>query len=129
MPPRARIATSGACRSRNGATARRRAGSTKGSRSRRSATCAHACCARVTGAAQPCMLQMVAVHSTERMSGGRRYRVARVEPYLFVILEGARPDAGGMRVALGGLQTLHIGSGQVRSLQAADGTAQRLEIP
>jgi len=59
----------------------------------------------------------------------RRYRVARVEPYLFVVVEGARPDAGGMRVALGGLQTLHVGSGEMRSLQPADGSSQRLEIP
>jgi transcriptional regulator with PAS, ATPase and Fis domain len=75
------------------------------------------------------MLQTVAVHSTERMSTMRRCRVARVEPYLFVVVEGSRPDAGGMRVALGGLETLHIGSGEMRSLQPGDGASQRLEIP
>src|SRR4051794_15062934 len=75
------------------------------------------------------MLPSVAVQSTERTPPARRHRVARVEPYLFAILEGARPDAGGMRVALCDLQTLHIGRGDARVLHPADGTARLLEIP
>jgi transcriptional regulator with GAF, ATPase, and Fis domain len=54
----------------------------------------------------------------------------RTEPYLFVVLEGARLDAGGLRVALGGVRSLQIRRGEVRALIPTDGDgAQALEVP
>ena len=69
------------------------------------------------------------IQSTERAPPSRRQRVAQRERYLFVILEGARPDAGGMRIALGALQALHIGRGEARVLRPGDGGTEVLEVP
>jgi transcriptional regulator with PAS, ATPase and Fis domain len=76
----------------------------------------------------------VGPQSTERNPPARRRRGARIERYLFLVLEGARLDAGGMRVALaatGGadeITALRIGRGDDRALIEADGE-HALEIP
>jgi transcriptional regulator with GAF, ATPase, and Fis domain len=67
--------------------------------------------------------------STDRAPPRRNRCATRVERYLFVILEGARLDAGGMRVALAGVESLRIGRGQARALIDADGPAPALTIP
>ena len=69
------------------------------------------------------------IQSTERAPPSRRQRATQRERYLFVILEGARPDAGGMRIALGALQALHIGRGEARVLRPGDGGIEILEVP
>ncbi|HEU4732149.1 MAG TPA: FHA domain-containing protein, partial [Kofleriaceae bacterium] len=70
------------------------------------------------------------VQSTERAPPPRRRTGRRSEPYLFVVLEGARLEAGGLRVALGAIRSLQIRRGQARALSPADGDgAQVLEIP
>jgi transcriptional regulator with PAS, ATPase and Fis domain len=53
----------------------------------------------------------------------------RPEPYVFVVLEGARLDAGGLRIALGGVRSLQIGRGEARAVTPVSGEAQVLEIP
>jgi transcriptional regulator with PAS, ATPase and Fis domain len=53
----------------------------------------------------------------------------RLEPYLFVVLEGARLDAGGLRIALRGVESLRIGRGDARALLDADSATQALELP
>jgi transcriptional regulator with PAS, ATPase and Fis domain len=71
----------------------------------------------------------VGSQSTEPTPPARRRRGARIDPYLFLVLEGARLDAGGLRVALRGVEALRIGRGEVRALvPAADGT-QALAVP
>ena len=70
----------------------------------------------------------MAVRSTER-TRPRSGREHRLEPYLFVALEGARLDAGGLRVALRGVASLRIGRGDTRALLHADSAAPELEIP
>ena len=71
---------------------------------------------------------VVESRSTERTPPRRRRRGARVEPYLFVAIEGARLEAGGLRVALLDLAALRIGRGAARGLSAEAGGAA-LEIP
>jgi transcriptional regulator with PAS, ATPase and Fis domain len=70
----------------------------------------------------------VPTESTERTPSGGRPRGARVEPYLFLVTEGGRLEAGGMRVALGGLDALQIGRGDARVLKRDGGTGA-LEVP
>jgi DNA-binding NtrC family response regulator len=67
--------------------------------------------------------------STEPTPPRRRRPSARLEPYLFVVLEGARIDAGGLRVALGGLDTLRLGRGASRTLGPDTGPSATLELP
>src|SRR5262249_37875576 len=43
--------------------------------------------------------------------------------------EGARLGAGGLRVALGGTETLRIGRGDARALLRGEGGARALEVP
>jgi transcriptional regulator with PAS, ATPase and Fis domain len=71
----------------------------------------------------------VNTQSTERTPSAGRGRGARIEPYLFVVIEGARLDAGGMRVALAGAELLLIGRGETRSLLPAQPGALALQIP
>jgi transcriptional regulator of acetoin/glycerol metabolism len=66
--------------------------------------------------------------STERTPPRRHRRGARLAPYLFVVVEGARLTAGGARVALAELALLHIGRGAARTLRDSAGAAT-LEIP
>lgn len=61
--------------------------------------------------------------STERTPSAGRGRGARIEPYLFLVIEGARLDAGGMRIALAKLESLRIGRGEARALVRAEGGA------
>jgi transcriptional regulator with PAS, ATPase and Fis domain len=65
--------------------------------------------------------------STERAPPARGQRATQVERYLFVIVEGARPEAGGMRISLAGLDTLQFKRGEARVLR--DGAAPSLELP
>jgi transcriptional regulator with PAS, ATPase and Fis domain len=66
----------------------------------------------------------VVSESTEKAPSLGRRRGARVEPYLFLVLEGARVAAGGMRVALSGLDALQLGRGEARALaRPAKGSA------
>jgi len=53
----------------------------------------------------------------------------RVEPYLFLIIEGGRLEAGGMRVPLRGCETLRIGRGDERALRWDPDGVQRLAVP
>ncbi len=69
------------------------------------------------------------IESTERDPSGGGARGARIEPYLFLVLEGARLDAGGLRVALADLDELAIGRGDARTLRRASGSKATLEIP
>jgi len=46
-----------------------------------------------------------------------------------VVLEGARLDAGGLRIALGGVRSLQIGRGEARTLLPASRDTRVLEIP
>jgi transcriptional regulator with GAF, ATPase, and Fis domain len=74
-------------------------------------------------------LGAVGPQSTEPTPPARRRRGARIERYLFLVLEGARLEAGGMRVALAGVEALRIGRGDVRALVPAQGGTQALEVP
>jgi transcriptional regulator with PAS, ATPase and Fis domain len=67
--------------------------------------------------------------STERTPSAARARGARIEPYLFLVLEGARLEAGGLRVALGGLEVLALGRGDARALSRTSGATAALEVP
>src|SRR5262249_43463234 len=52
-----------------------------------------------------------------------------IEPYLFVVLEGGRLHAGGLRVALGGLDSLRVGRGEARALVTTDDAGPVLTVP
>lgn len=69
------------------------------------------------------------IESTERTPSVERARRARVEPYLFLVVEGGRLDAGGLRVALGGVETLQIGRCQARVLQRPSASEASLGVP
>lgn len=58
-----------------------------------------------------------------------RPRGKRVERYLFLVVEGARLGAGGLRVALGETETLRIGRGDARVMLQGQGGARALEVP
>src|SRR5688572_13524985 len=76
-----------------------------------------------------CKVGVVAAQSTERAPPARGARVTRTERYLFLVLEGARPRAGGMRIALGS-QALQLGRGDARSVHLRSDTATHmLEVP
>lgn len=66
---------------------------------------------------------------TERTPSGGRVRGVRIEPYLFLVIEGARLEAGGMRIALAGIELLQIGRGDARRLLPATDGRQALEVP
>jgi transcriptional regulator with PAS, ATPase and Fis domain len=51
----------------------------------------------------------------------RMHPIAPPQPYLFVILEAERPWAGGSRHALGGIDEVRIGRGDVRAAQRTGG--------
>jgi len=70
----------------------------------------------------------VDTQSTERVAFEGRARAARIEPYLFVVIEGGRLEAGGMRIALDGIRALAIGRGAVRQLRDGD-SGMVLEVP
>ena len=46
---------------------------------------------------------------------GKQSATAAAKPYLFVILEGARPLAGGARFALDGVDEIVVGRGDARA--------------
>jgi len=56
----------------------------------------------------------VSIKSTERSERGVRSTGVRIQPYLFLVLEGGRVQAGGMRIALSGIRSLRIGRGAAR---------------
>ncbi|HEX8107413.1 MAG TPA: sigma 54-interacting transcriptional regulator [Kofleriaceae bacterium] len=66
---------------------------------------------------------------TERNPPERCRRRTQVQRYLFLVLEGARLEAGGLRVPLGDAAWLQIGRGPARALVAGDDGAQVLEVP
>ncbi|APR75980.1 GAF modulated sigma54 specific transcriptional regulator, Fis family protein [Minicystis rosea] len=66
---------------------------------------------------------------TERTPSVDRSRGARIERYLFLVIEGARLDAGGLRVALRGTESLRIGRGETRALLQGEAGARSLEVP
>ena len=62
----------------------------------------------------------------------RRSAALTPRPYLFVVLEGARPLAGGARYALDGIDEIHVGRGDRRAARverAAGGGRMMLELP
>jgi transcriptional regulator with PAS, ATPase and Fis domain len=65
---------------------------------------------------------------TERTSTDGSARRARVTTYLFLALEGSRLDAGGLRIALSGVDELTIGRGDARVL-GKNARARTLTIP
>lgn len=67
--------------------------------------------------------------NTERNPPSRRNGGARTNPYLFLVLEAARLEAGGLRVPLGGIPSLRIGRGEARALLQVDDATQALEVP
>lgn len=69
------------------------------------------------------------IESTERTPSVERSRSARVEPYLFLVVEAGRLDAGGLRVALGGLEMLQIGRSHARVLERPSASAASLGVP
>jgi DNA-binding NtrC family response regulator len=74
-------------------------------------------------------LAIVGTESTERTPSDGRARGARIEPYLFLVIEGARLEAGGIRIALGALESLLIGRGDTRALSRAEDATQTLTVP
>jgi len=70
----------------------------------------------------------VSASSTERTPPARRRGEPRVERSLFLVLEGGRVAAGGLRIALVGAGVLRIGRGDVRTLPTGAGVRQ-LAIP
>lgn len=69
------------------------------------------------------------IHTTERHVSEERKAGARIEPYLFLALEGARLSAGGLRVALLGLDELALGRGDARVLTRSRPTHASLQVP
>ena len=68
-------------------------------------------------------------HTTERHESKERKSASRVEPYLFLALEGARLTAGGLRIALRGLDELTLGRGDARVLSRAQPGVASLQVP
>jgi transcriptional regulator with PAS, ATPase and Fis domain len=66
---------------------------------------------------------------TERTSTKDRARAPRVEAFLFLVIEGARLDGGGLRVSLSGIDELTIGRGEPRSLKRTKTTHAMLAVP
>ena len=69
---------------------------------------------------------------TERTASLGRPKTGRVQGFLFLILEGSRLDAGGMRVALAGASEVSIGRGAERVLERAGqagGVTCALRVP
>ena len=64
--------------------------------------------------------------STERTTP-ERVKAPRIEPYLFLVVEGGRLSAGGMRIALTGLESLRVGRGDARVLTRGAGPS--LTVP
>ena len=64
---------------------------------------------------------------TETQLGAPRVS-SRDVPYLFVVLEAARPLAGSARLSLDALTELAIGRGEQRAV-TSDGSTARLELP
>jgi sigma-54 dependent transcriptional regulator, acetoin dehydrogenase operon transcriptional activator AcoR len=71
----------------------------------------------------------MALQNTERSPPAKRRGAPHTHRYLFLVLEGARLDAGGVRVALGGVHSLRIGRGEARMLRHAGEATQALEVP
>ncbi len=67
--------------------------------------------------------------STERTPSAGRPRGPRLEPYLFLVIEGARLAAGGARVALAGVDVLVLGRGDERAIRRTEGTTVALDVP
>lgn len=65
---------------------------------------------------------------TERTSSGDRRRAAVVEPFLFLVLESARLEAGGLRLSLLDVDRVSIGRGESRTVERRDRT-RTLAVP
>jgi sigma-54 dependent transcriptional regulator, acetoin dehydrogenase operon transcriptional activator AcoR len=70
----------------------------------------------------------VVAPSTEPTPPARRRGAGRRQRYLFLVLEGARIAAGGMRIALEDVTAVRIGRGEVRTLASVDAELT-LEVP
>jgi transcriptional regulator with GAF, ATPase, and Fis domain len=68
------------------------------------------------------------MHSTEPTSSDGRHRAQRLHRYVFLVLEGARLEAGGARVSLADVDELSIGRGDERRLRK-DGRKRALDVP
>ncbi|MFO0614810.1 MAG: sigma 54-interacting transcriptional regulator [Polyangiaceae bacterium] len=67
--------------------------------------------------------------TTEEGVETRSRRVSEPAPYLFVVLECARPRAGGMRVSLEGVDEVVIGRGAERRVtRTSDGSTKRVRV-
>jgi transcriptional regulator with PAS, ATPase and Fis domain len=53
----------------------------------------------------------------------------RASPFLFLVLEAARPMAGGVRVPLAGVETVTIGRGDVRAIESPDRASRAISVP
>jgi sigma-54 dependent transcriptional regulator, acetoin dehydrogenase operon transcriptional activator AcoR len=71
----------------------------------------------------------VPTESTERTPSADRPRGPRLEPYLFLVIEGARIAAGGARVALAGVDVLVLGRGDQRVTRRTEATTVALDVP
>jgi transcriptional regulator with PAS, ATPase and Fis domain len=67
--------------------------------------------------------------ATERTSSFDKRRAERVHPFLFVVLEGARPRAGGMRIALEGVDEVIVSRGDGRAMTKPSSSQRRLTLP
>lgn len=67
--------------------------------------------------------------STERTPSGGQARGVRVHDYLFLVVEGARLEVGGLRVALAGIDTLAIGRAETRTLARTEERHFTLGVP
>ncbi len=71
-------------------------------------------------------------HTVEEGLRQRRSAALTSRPYLFVVLEGHRPLAGGARYALDGINEIHVGRGERRAarVERGDGGGRlTLELP
>lgn len=66
---------------------------------------------------------------TERTSSPGPRKGARPHPFLFVVLEAARPNAGGARVSLEGVTSVTIGRGDTRAIAKPTGATRAITIP
>lgn len=75
----------------------------------------------------------VTIDSTERTSASRRTAEGTgLHPLLFLVIECARPLAGGMRLALAGVDEIVIGRGDERAIEKTrqgDRTVLRVRVP
>ena len=66
---------------------------------------------------------------TERTPSADLARGPRIERYLFLVIEGARLEAGGLRISLRDTRSLRIGRGDARCLISGEAGARALKVP